>query len=184
MKLIHYASKEFELEIKKYSQEDSHYHAKPNGLWVSIEGKYDWKWWCEAENFRTEFLLVEYEVKLKRRAKILRLKTEEEVKNLANLYPFLRPQWQDAMGRFFCRTYEIDWKKVKEEYQGIIIAPYQWPCRLANETGWYYGWDCASGCIWDLTCIKEFKLRKGNNGNCKNGRTNSKEDQANCKIDI
>ena len=25
---------------------------------------------------------------------------------------------------------------------------------------WYYGWDCASGCIWDVSCIEEFKLRK------------------------
>ena len=39
---------------------------------------------------------------------------------------------------------------------GIIISPYQWDCRLALESGWYYGWDCSSGCIWDISCIQDF----------------------------
>lgn len=44
----------------------------------------------------------------------------------------------------------ISWKKVRKNYDGIIIAPYQWDCRNASETTWYYPWDCASGCIWNL----------------------------------
>lgn len=70
----------------------------------------------------------------------------------------IKPQWDNAQGRKLCSTYELDWLKVKQKYQGIIIAPYQWKCRMAQETKWYYGWDCASGCIWDLDCIDEFKL--------------------------
>lgn len=55
-------------------------------------------------------------------------------------------------------VYEIDWKKVTEEYQGIIISPYIWQRRLAPHTMWYYGWDVASGCIWDTDAIEEVKL--------------------------
>ena len=35
---------------------------------------------------------------------------------------------------------------------GIIIAPYQWYCRMTVD--WYYTWDCASGCIWNLDAIE------------------------------
>ena len=50
--------------------------------------------------------------------------------------------------------YMLDFLKVMDEYDGIIIAPYQYSCRLMNSsTAWYYGWDCASGCIWNLGCI-------------------------------
>jgi len=37
---------------------------------------------------------------------------------------------------------------VSKEYDGIEIAPYQWDARLSLI--WYYGWDVASGCIWNL----------------------------------
>lgn len=156
MRLIHYAHEEFALVPRKYDQSELSWQAKPNGLWVSVE--HHWKWWCEAEEFNLENLVVSYEVKLKKKANILYLRTEEEVFEFAKLYPWLRKQWDDPIGRDLCQAYELDWNKVKAKYQGIIIAPYQWNCRLSPKSNWYYGWDCASGCIWDLDCIKEFKL--------------------------
>ena len=26
--------------------------------------------------------------------------------------------------------------------------------RLDMETRWYYGWDCASGCVWDASAVQ------------------------------
>lgn len=46
----------------------------------------------------------------------------------------------------------IDWQKVSRQYDGIIIAPYQWEHRLSSD--WYYPWDCASGCIWNGKAIQ------------------------------
>ncbi len=46
----------------------------------------------------------------------------------------------------------LDWAKVAEHYDGLIIAPYQWSRRYDGPS-WYYGWDCASGCIWNLDAI-------------------------------
>lgn len=160
MKLIHYTNEEFELKPLKYYQEDLHWQEKPNGLWVSVEGDFDWKWWCKDNDFRLENLRISYEVILKEDAKILHLTTSEEISDLTNHYPYLKEEWNDPIGRRICRTYEIDWNKIKEKYQGIVIAPYQWECRLNINCDWYYGWDCASGCIWDIDCIKEFKLIK------------------------
>ena len=50
----------------------------------------------------------------------------------------------------------IDWPKVAERYDGIIIAPYQWSRRLDGPM-WYYGWDCASGCVWRARAVLELK---------------------------
>jgi hypothetical protein len=57
----------------------------------------------------------------------------------------------------------IDWKRLAADFDGIIIAPYIWSCRLPmDRTGprhkvsnWYYPWDCASGCIWNGTAAIE-----------------------------
>lgn len=157
MKLIHYTDKELSLEPRVYDQKEQHIQCKPRGLWVSVEGEYDWEWWCESENFRLENLVVRYEVELKDNADILHLKTKEEIYKFTESYSMSTRSWDREHD-----TYEIRWDDLKIKYQGIIISPYQWDCRLAIGSSWYYGWDCASGCIWDLTCIKEFKLMERN----------------------
>lgn len=163
MKLIHYTNEKFSLEPRKYEQSELSWQAKPNGLWFSVEGPNDWKWWCLAESFNIQNLVVSYEVKLKEDAKILHLKSADEVLNFSKLYPYLKKQWDNPEGRRICGTYEIDWDKVKPQYQGIIISPYQWNCRMSQKSCWYYGWDCSSGCVWDLDCIEEFKLKEKEN---------------------
>ena len=154
MKLIHYTNEKFELEQRPYLVDEINI-GKPNGLWISVEGEYDWKSWCEEADFSTENLSVAYELTLKEDANILHLKTAEEVIEFGKLYRFNESKIDDDK-----YIYHIKWTNVREKYQGIIISPYQWECRLGIITSWYYGWDCASGCICDLSCIKEFKLIK------------------------
>lgn len=156
IKLIHYTNEEFELESWEYLQSELHWQAKPNGLWVSVEGENlgeGWKEWCEGEPFRLENLVVSYEVILKEDANILHLKTAQEIFEFTKQFPLKTRDWDAEWD-----TYQLQWDGVKKKYQGIIISPYQWQCRMDPKTCWYYGWDCSSGCIWDLTCIEEFKL--------------------------
>lgn len=40
-------------------------------------------------------------------------------------------------------------------YDGIVITPYVWSMRLDRSAFWYYGWDCASGCIWNASAVAE-----------------------------
>lgn len=154
MKLIHYTNEPFDLEPRNYDEEELSRHAKPNGLWVSVEGEYDWFWWCIEGAYYLDCLAVSYEVFLKEDANILHLKTADEIRAFGKMYQ-VPSKWPWVEGD----VSELRWSEIKEKYQGIVIAPYQWDCRMADETGWYYGWDCASGCIWDLDCIKEFTLR-------------------------
>lgn len=148
MKLIHYTDTPFTFD-RKFKYCPNRYiteMTKPNGLWVSVEGETDWKEWCERENFRLDCLKTAYEVKLRNDAHILHLNTEEKVFELIERYPYAPIKGT------------IDWDKISRTYQGIIIAPYQWKARLASKSRWYYGWDCASGCIWDMEAIEEVKL--------------------------
>ena len=162
MKLIHYTGKPIEsLERRCYKQNDMCFQAKPTGLWISVEGterfpdNYTWKEWCESEGFAIENLAFSYEVILADVANILHLKTSDDINEFTKLFPLKSRHWPEEID-----TYQLDWNSVKEKYQGIIISPYQWDCRLNCDNGWYYGWDCSSGCIWDIGCIKEFNLMK------------------------
>jgi hypothetical protein len=156
MKLIHYSSELIEsLEPRYYDQNLRKWQAKPNGLWLSVEDEnvgYNWKEWCESEKFRLECLEFSYEIKLKENANVIHLKTSEDIFKFTKEHPLKTRDWDAEWD-----TYQLDWNKIREKYQGIIISPYQWKCRLALESSWYYGWDCTSGCIWDLNCIEEFR---------------------------
>jgi hypothetical protein len=158
MRLIHYCAEPFQLEPRPYNQFDLVRQAKPNGLWVSVEStesggdNFNWREWCKAERFHLQNLECAYEIELREDANILHLKTRDEIFEFTNKYRAFSKNFDGQND-----TYQINWQKVKKLHQGIIIAPYQWKCRLALESCWYYGWDCSSGCIWDLTCIKEFK---------------------------
>lgn len=156
MRFIHYSSKKItELESREYYQDKMDWQTKPHGLWISVEGipgDYNWKKWCKDERYRLKHLTYSYEVIFKDDARILHLKTPEEIFSFTKEYPNKTRDWDAEWD-----TYALDWHRVKDKYQGIIIAPYQWGCRLCLKSSWYYGWDCASGCIWDLTCIKEWK---------------------------
>ena len=46
----------------------------------------------------------------------------------------------------------IDWPRVAKDYAGIEICPY---LDSRRDIMWYYGWDVASGCVWDPSGIKE-----------------------------
>ncbi len=156
MKLIHYSPEIIEyLEPITYDQNLS-WRSKPIGLWVSVEHEnsdMNWKEWCEGESFQLENLKYAHEITLKKDATIFYIKTPEELFSFTREYPYSTRTYDIEYD-----TYKLNWNKISEEYQGIIITPYLWECRLSIESSWYYCWDCSSGCIWDLTCIDKFEL--------------------------
>ena len=120
--------------------------AKPPGLWVSVAGEYSWDQWCHAEEFRLERLLVRIPVELNPGANILHVEGEASFAKLVTIYGY-NPY--PTLGGY--RDRQPDWDKMKDDYDGIVISPYLWSQRL--DAMWYYGWDCASGCIWNLKSI-------------------------------
>ena len=145
MKLIHYSPIPFVLERRVVVQEDPQdFTVKPHGLWVSVDDA----WHTAAmDMFGDEDLKHASQITLAPEARILYLKTVGDIDDFTDRYTVSADDRFQILGR------AIDWPTVAGKYQGIIISPYQFQRRLMPHTFWYYGWDCASGCIWDASAI-------------------------------
>jgi hypothetical protein len=155
IKLIHYATEPVSLNPICYIQQ---VEMKPKGLWFSVEGLPDdtnWVDWCTDNEFRQDTLKYKHEIKLKEGSNVLWLNS------ISHIAEFNKRYFELECGMIN----SIDWVKVSYDYAGIIIAPYVWECRFEPSCFWYYGWDCASGCIWDLDQIESFELLKQKKAN-------------------
>lgn len=111
-----------------------------------------WKDWCTNEEFAGKWTHV-YDVRLVPDANVLRIKNEAELDQFRREWGVLRV--------YGSLTEEIiPWEAVSTKYDGIIIAPYLWKRR--HDPHWYYGWDCASGCIWKARAISRIELVERN----------------------
>lgn len=126
---------------------------KPRGLWVSVDGETDWPAWCKSENFGNPDGQYHYRVDLSDDAKILFLKTANDIRGFTKQYSASHPAIPSSPYTMF-----INWVEVAKKHAGLIITPYQWSCRMEEDTSWYYPWDCASGCIWDGTAVAGVEL--------------------------
>jgi hypothetical protein len=117
---------------------------KPRGLWLSVGD--EWEVWSRENEFNLAGLTHRARVIVTDPGKLLRLESVDEISAFQRKYEVVHT---------FMRSPGIHWARVAEQYAGILIAPYQWSLRL--DLMWYYGWDCASGCIWDTTVIERIE---------------------------
>ena len=87
-----------------------------------------------------------YRIVLDPAAKVLFIRTCDELDQFEAEYGGAKYGAKYGAKIKFSRLGEPDWGAVAARYDGIEIAPYVWERRL--EVWWYYGWDCASGCLW------------------------------------
>lgn len=124
---------------------------KPNGLWYGIN--WEWEEWCKSEMpkwLHKKHFSLEIDMN-----KILLLDSTEKIMDFQKEFGEM-PDWMnDGLKRIKNHEY-INWEKVAEKYSGIEISPYQYSLRF--KLMWYYGWDIASGCIFNLSCIKSINL--------------------------
>lgn len=113
---------------------------KPVGFWYEVDG--DWRRWCEAEEFSCGSYIHAVDLGNCNIRKIDSLNKLDDFHRV-----FIK---QDGPHKFIT---EIDWERVKEQWDGLEIAPYRWERRLEPGYMWYYGWDCASGVIWRPTGV-------------------------------
>ena len=144
-RLIHYSESPLS-GVNSVVQTDQ-FGFKPDGLWVSCEGDDDWESWCREEDFRLDRLSIRTEIILKPDNNILWISDAAGIDDLTRQYH------KPGVEQYFL-SLKMGWRDIAAQHQGLIISPYQWSCRL-GEAGWYYGWDCASGCIWDADAISD-----------------------------
>lgn len=150
VKRYHNAEKPFELDrSRKYNQAVTF---KPRGLWFGFGNA--WIEWCRSE--MPQWVRQHtYEVE-PNGANILMLKTEADFLAFNREY---KADYYEEDGRRIEGMkilLGIDWPKLASEYAGIEIPVYLWKFRLHPEFMWFYGWDCASGCIWN---VRDIELR-------------------------
>ena len=157
MQLIHYSKQPFKFSRDHVFREQI--PMKPKGLWFSIEHEiedyFGWKDWCQTEGWNLDGLQYESIIELEPDATILELRTIEEMCQFTQNYGIIEDTGILLSGE--PRIMYVRWDLVREKYQGIFIYPYHYQLRLSNSFWWYYGWDCSSGCIWDLGAIHNIK---------------------------
>lgn len=156
--LVHYAAEPITFDPQRsYVQAAPRTYGTPEGLWVSVAGEDDWPSWCEGEGCFTDSLKAVHHVTLSPDANVLRLNTVEALDDFTRQFAVCG-DWERQFAHLINdhRKWPIEWPAVAAEYDGIMIAPYQWGRR--NVLSWYYGWDCASGCIWNLAAVAAVEL--------------------------
>lgn len=161
LELIHFSKDPFLLSQRTYSQSEK--NLKPMGLWVSVHNEEDnWSRWCIQEDYELDNLSHKTKIKLRDNGKFIWLKTLNDINDFSK--QFSKSSWtvsgdlnisgKDVFRAFHHISSSIKWDKVAEDADGIVISPYIWEARLHTDFSWYYPWDCASGCIWNLDAIR------------------------------
>lgn len=114
---------------------------KPRGLWYGIGD--EWLDWCKGEMpewIKPHWYRLEVD-----ESKLLILSKPSDIEKFTRRFGIRDRNTQYPTSARMDTS--IVWAKVAQKYAGIEINPYMWECR--NEYVWYYGWDVASGCIWN-----------------------------------
>jgi hypothetical protein len=162
MRLLHYTEDPLDYDAARtYEQSEPRTFGKPHGLWVSVPGEDDWINWCIDNEFHLDALKHVQQVALAPDANILMVEDADGLQAFHDRYSVEDAQDQLPPLRFskeyIRKSRPIDWAAVTADHDGIIIAPYQWSCRMTLD--FYYGWDVASGCIWNLSAIAAVEAR-------------------------
>ncbi len=113
---------------------------RPEGLWYSINN--DWKRFCiESDNLQW-IGNYNYNVNISN-ANILKINSLSEVRKFAKVY--------GEVGKY---TTYINWANVAMNFDGIEVQDYNTDFFADIGANWFYCWDCASGCIWNLKNVK------------------------------
>ncbi len=113
---------------------------KPKGLWYGIG--VSWIYWVRNEMPDWEYDNI-FKIDLNESNMLM-------IDTLEKLHSFHE--------EFGVKTHvftQIDWEKVSNSYGGIEISPYMWEARMKLD--WYYGWDVASGCVWNKNVIQNIE---------------------------
>lgn len=133
---IHMSKTPFELEKRVFTQRAT---MKPSGFWYGFGN--EWIDWVRSEMPDWEGKYI-YEVDIGN-TNVLKIDTHFDLMKFHRKY---------AERKQIARDDLLDWSEVAKEYDGIEINPYQYEARY--QYMWYYGWDVASGCIWNLNNVK------------------------------
>jgi hypothetical protein len=134
-------------DLKKMDTKQRAGGPKPMGLWYAV----GFGWLDFTTNEHTSFYQYDdvvhaFEISLDG-LNVLRITNYDELVEFEKQYVIPKDGDYSVLN-----GWDINWAKVAETYDGIEIAPYIYKARMTHK--WYYGWDVASGCIWNTSSLK------------------------------
>lgn len=149
---LHMTCEDLSLNTLKHIPQRAEYSLKPTGLWYGIDNS--WIDWCISEQMSWICPNI-YEVILNEE-RLLKIDNIPDFEKFENEYGDV-PPWENHYWSaiFENRKERINYEAVIQKYGGLEISPYQYRKRM--KSFWYYGWDCASGIIWDHTMVKDLR---------------------------
>ena len=151
----HITNRKIKIDLTKtYVQDENIF--KPSGFWYSC--KNSWYNWC-YENMPKRLGKYLYEVNINNKMKTnIRNINKDKILIINNKKDF------QTFGKKYkiisAGLISIDWNTVSKDYGGIEICPYLLEFRMDDNYEWYYTWDIASGCIWNLKpIIKSIEIK-------------------------
>ena len=150
MRLTHYSNDPFDLNPDyPYLQPNPHFLRKPSGLWVSVdEAEYGWPEFCKDE-FHWPTLENPKKFELIDKSNVIIIENTHDLLQFQKVYQAKyghseHPLWFEPA---------VDWPRVAKDADGIIVNPYE--RYFDAPLPWHSRWDCSSGCIWNLSVLKE-----------------------------
>jgi len=125
---------------------------KPNGLWYEIDG--DWIKKCSID---MPHMIRKYNIILD--IDLTNILVLDSYEKGVIFYEKFNKDYGHGQER-------ILWEQVVKSYKGIEIPNIEILKRdILKDTSWVVFWDVNSGCIWDLSAIKNYEL-----SNCKKNK--------------
>ena len=136
---------------------------KPGGLWLSDDSEFGWfdlltelthkgtSEWSDADlvwKCRYDFSISPKEVD-----RVLILRSPDDLEEFGVIYREGSRRGCQIKGAPGFGLH-IDWCRLKVDFKGIVITPFY--SELAKDDSsfhWYKGFDSASGCFWDISCL-------------------------------
>lgn len=136
---------------KKYQQVSG---IKPRGFWYSCYN--DWYNFTQREDqFHSKYIhqininsRVLTNIQNKNKDKLLVIHNLKDFDIFNSRYAYELRYSNDSENDLL--NYLVDWNKVSQDYGGIQICPY---LKKRKKILWYYSFDVASGCVWNIKSI-------------------------------
>tara|TARA_Y100001970_G_scaffold2942_1_gene3464 strand:- start:1204 stop:1773 length:570 start_codon:yes stop_codon:yes gene_type:complete len=130
---------------------------KPDGLWYECQdgSAETWEEFCNTGFGDDQYYEKKYDGQynvILNDYEILFIPDEYHFEKFYKMYSVPHPADPDGKKGY---DKQIDWPRVASDYAGIEICPYLSSKRNDDDSFWYYGWDVASGCVWDPSGVKE-----------------------------
>lgn len=119
---------------------------KPTGLWVAKEDAWiEWGVQNSFDHWTRDFVELDLDL-----SDIYKIRFERDLDALREEYGVVHEELN--------YVHSIDWSLVAREFKGVYALNWEYGWSgLDSLNPWFYGWDLASGCVWDLSALEEIK---------------------------